>query len=669
MFLFSTTLSLVLGLYFARNNLIISILISIAYLAFILWRFGKKKFLIVAALFGIGVLLPRVTFKPNSGPDYGGIVIDARDNYYLFQSKFERYYVYSKDNDFEIGDRLILKADVTSLKSTSYESQFDFKEYLRNKGITKELVVKKIDIKHQSIIKIHQFKKSFLSKFDENTATLVSAFLFNDKDYSSPLVNYADNNSVLFLFSLSGVYLHVLFVIANYLFLLKFSKKTSNILTFTLFLPLAFFSFTKIGTLRVFGLYLLKILNEFFLKRKFTHIELVSILALIFLSIDYHLVYQEAFYIGFLLSVLAPIILNATKCIKNKKLKRLDSYLLFILVLFPMQTRNGFYTPFYTLKITILFPLNLIFILLSCLCVVLPLFSPINFLGKGLTWILEKMDTYNVRIPFGNWGGAFSILFLSGVLLLVFYLEAVRIKHAKIAVLCLMIMTTISVVPLQKPLSNCVYFVNVGQGDSIIIKNRNHTVMIDTGGVSSFDMATETLIPFMAKKKITHIDALILTHDDFDHSGAKDSLIENFRVDNLLTKKNQFPYQIGDLNINNLNTYNFDEANDNSLVLSLDFMGKKFLFMGDASVKTEEKIIEKYDVDCDILKVGHHGSNTSTSEKFLKATSPNEAVVSCGAKNKYGHPHEEIIERLKKYSVKIRRTDEEGTICYFSLRS
>ena len=669
MFLFSTTLSLVLGLYFARNNLVISILISIAYLAFILWRFGKKKFLIVAALFGIGVLLPRVTFKPNSDPDYGGIVIDARDNYYLFQSKFERYYVYSKDNDFEIGDRLILKADVTPLKSTSYESQFDFKEYLRNKGITKELVVKKIDIKHQSIIKIHQFKKSFLSKFDENTATLVSAFLFNDKDYSSPLVNYADNSSVLFLFSLSGVYLHVLFVIANYLFLLKFSKKTSNILTFTLFLPLAFFSFTKIGTLRVFGLYLLKILNEFFLKRKFTHIELVSILALIFLSIDYHLVYQEAFYIGFLLSVLAPIILNATKCIKNKKLKRLDSYLLFILVLFPMQTRNGFYTPFYTLKITILFPLNLIFILLSCLCVVLPLFSPINFLGKGLTWILEKMDTYNVRIPFGNWGGAFSILFLSGVLLLVFYLEAVRIKHAKIAVLCLMIMTTISVVPLQEPLSNCVYFVNVGQGDSIIIKNRNHTVMIDTGGVSSFDMATETLIPFMAKKKITHIDALILTHDDFDHSGAKDSLIENFRVDNLLTEKNQFPYQIGDLNINNLNTYNFDEANDNSLVLSLDFMGKKFLFMGDASVETEEKILEKYDVDCDILKVGHHGSNTSTSEKFLKAASPNEAVVSCGAKNKYGHPHESIIERLKKYNVKIRRTDEEGTICYFSLRS
>ena len=286
MFLLCTTLSLVLGLYFARNSIVISILITLAYFVFILYRFGKKKFLVVIVFFGLGVLVPRITFKPNSGPDYGGIVIDARDNYYLFQSKFERYYLYSEENDFEIGDKLVLKGEVKDLKITTYESRFDFKRYLNNKGITKELVVKKYDITRHSIIKIHHFKKNFLSKFDENTATLISAFLFNDKDYSSSLVKFAESSSVLFLFSLSGVYLHVLFVIANYLFLLRFSKKTSNILTFLLFLPLAFFSFTKIGTLRVFGLYLLKIVNEFLYKRKFTHIQLVSILALIFVIID-----------------------------------------------------------------------------------------------------------------------------------------------------------------------------------------------------------------------------------------------------------------------------------------------------------------------------------------------------------------------------------------------
>ena len=667
MFLLCTTLSLVLGLYFARNSIVISILITLAYFVFILYRFGKKKFLVVIVFFGLGVLVPRITFKPNSGPDYGGIVIDARDNYYLFQSKFERYYLYSEENDFEIGDKLVLKGEVKDLKITTYESRFDFKRYLNNKGITKELVVKKYDITRHSIIKIHHFKKNFLSKFDENTATLISAFLFNDKDYSSSLVKFAESSSVLFLFSLSGVYLHVLFVIANYLFLLRFSKKTSNILTFLLFLPLAFFSFTKIGTLRVFGLYLLKIVNEFLYKRKFTHIQLVSILALIFVIIDYHLVYQEAFYIGFLLSVFAPILLNATKCIKNKRKRKLVSSLLFIIIIFPLQVRDAQYTPFYSFKTLILLPINFVFIVSSSLCTFLPITKIVAFIGKALAWILEKMDIFNIHIPFGNWGGAFSILFISGVLLLVFYLEAVRLKHVKIAVICLLTMITISVVPLQEPLSNSVYFVNVGQGDSIIIKNKSHTVMIDTGGNKSFDMAKESLIPFMNKKKITHIDALILTHDDFDHSGAKDSLVENFRVKNVLTKKNQFPYQIGDLYIENLNTFDFDEANDNSLVLSLDFIGKKFLFMGDASVKTEEKILSKYNVDCDILKVGHHGSNTSSSEKFIKSASPKEAIISCGEKNLYGHPHNEIIERLTKYNVKVRRTDKEGTICYFSL--
>ena len=669
MFLLCTTFALVLGLYFARNNIVISIIISLAFLIFILYRFGKKKLVVVIFVFALGVLIPQIPIKSNSQPSFEGTVIDARDNYYLFQSKFERYYVYSEDNDFEIGDRLTLKGEVKAFKSTTYESRFDFKSYLEKKGVTKEIVVKDYLVNKKSIITVHQFKKEFLSKFDENTSTLISPFLFNDKDYSSQVVKTASSNSVLFLFSLSGVYLHVLFAIAEYLYLLRFSKRNSKILTFFTFLPLALFSFTKIGTLRVFGLYLLKIVNEFLLKRKFNHIQLVSILALIFLTIDYHLVYQEAFYIGFLLSIMAPIILNATKCINSKHKRKLVSFLLFLALVFPIQINSGIFNPFYSTNILILIPVSFIFLVLSCFSLLIPLYKPVTAIGKGLSWILEKMDTYNVRIPFGDWGGTFSILFITVLLLLVYFLESVRIKHVKVAVMCLLSLTVLSMVPLQEPFSNCVYFVNVGQGDSIIIKNKSHTVMIDTGGYKSFDMATESLIPFMNKKKITHIDALILTHDDFDHSGAKDSLIENFKVDNVLTEKNQFPYQIGDLYIENLNTFNFDEANDNSLVLSLEFIGKKFLFTGDASVKTEEKILSKYNVDCDILKVGHHGSNTSTSEKFLKACSPEEAVISCGGKNYYGHPHQEIIDRLNKYNVKIRRTDEEGTICYSSLRA
>ena len=663
---FCTALSLVIGLYFARYNLVVSILISIAYFVFVLWKYGKKKFVVFIAFFAIGVFIPRVTFASNNGPDYGGIVIDARDNYYIFQSKFERYYVYSKGNDFEIGDQLVIEGGVKEIKQNTFESQFNFKSYLFNRGVGKELVVKKAVINRRSALKLNQFKKKFLAHYDENTATLISAFLFNDKDYSSDLVKRADSNNVLFLFSLSGVYLHALFAIANYLLLLRFTKKTSRILTFTIFIPFAIFSFTKIGTIRVFGLYILKTINEFFLKRKRSHVELVSLLALIFLTIDYHLVYQEAFYIGFLLSIIAPVALSALKFLKKWK-QKVASTLLFYGFTFPLRVRSSYLCPLTFVEMLMFIPLNFLFLVSSMLSVVIPIYKPTVFIGKAIIWVLEGMDAINLRIPFGNWGGAFIYLYLTVFLLLVFYLESVRIKHAKIAIACLAVMITISVVPLQEPISNCVYFVNVGQGDSIIIKNKTYTVMIDTGGYKSFDMAEETLIPFMNKKKITHIDALILSHDDFDHAGAKDSLIEKFKVYEVLTEPEQFPYQIGDLKFENLNDFGFEEENDKSLVLSLNFIGKKFLFTGDASVKTEEKMIEKYDVDCDILKVGHHGSNTSTSEKFLKLASPEEAVISCGEKNYYGHPHQEIIDRLKKYNVKIRRTDQEGTICYFSL--
>ena len=663
---FCTALSLVIGLYFARYNLVVSILISIAYFVFVLWKYGKKKVVVFIAFFAIGVFIPRVTFASNNGPDYGGIVIDARDNYYIFQSKFERYYVYSKGNDFEIGDQLVIEGGVKEIKQNTFESQFNFKSYLFNRGVGKELVVKKAVINRRSALKLNQFKKKFLAHYDENTATLISAFLFNDKDYSSDLVKRADSNNVLFLFSLSGVYLHALFAIANYLLLLRFTKKTSRILTFTIFIPFAIFSFTKIGTLRVFGLYILKTINEFFLKRKRSHVELVSLLALIFLTIDYHLVYQEAFYIGFLLSIIAPVALSALKFLKKWK-QKVASTLLFYGFTFPLRVRSSYLCPLTFVEMLMFIPLNFLFLVSSMLSVVIPIYKPTILIGKAIIWVLEGMDAINLRIPFGNWGGAFIYLYLTVFLLLVFYLESVRIKHAKIAIACLAVMITISVVPLQEPISNCVYFVNVGQGDSIIIKNKIYTVMIDTGGYKSFDMAEETLIPFMNKKKITHIDALILSHDDFDHAGAKDSLIEKFKVYEVLTEPEQFPYQIGDLKFENLNDFGFEEENDKSLVLSLNFIGKKFLFTGDASVNTEEKMIEKYDVDCDILKVGHHGSNTSTSEKFLKLATPEEAVISCGEKNYYGHPQQEIVDRLKKYNVKIRRTDQEGTICYFSL--
>ena len=231
----------------------------------------------------------------------------------------------------------------------------------------------------------------------------------------------------------------------------------------------------------------------------------------------------------------------------------------------------------------------------------------------------------------------------------------------------ILISISFNFLPVTNIISSEVSFINVGQGDSCLIRKGTTTVMIDTGGLSYKDIAKETLIPFLRKKRIYNIDLLIITHDDFDHNGGVSSLISNFRVKKYVTDYQQFPIRVNGMTFTNYNSYiqSDSEDNNNSLVIGFKLHKKNYLVMGDAPKEVEEKIInDNPSIKCDILKVGHHGSNTSTSEKFVSYLKPKEAVISCGYKNIYGHPHKSVIDILNQYKVKIRRTDKEGTINY-----
>ena len=224
---------------------------------------------------------------------------------------------------------------------------------------------------------------------------------------------------------------------------------------------------------------------------------------------------------------------------------------------------------------------------------------------------------------------------------------------------------SLSFLPIAPMFSMQVSFINVGQGDSILIRDRSTVVLLDTGGNISFDMAEEVLIPYLRKQRIYHIDCLIASHHDFDHIGAKDSLEANFDVRDFVDSKDRFPLTVGNITFQNWNIYPAQEENDASLVIQTEFMGKKWVFTGDAPTEIEKRILrDGIDVDCDILKIGHHGSITSTSTEWLLATSPEEAVISVGTGNSYGHPNEEVLLRLKGLGIRIRRTDQEGTITY-----
>lgn len=228
-----------------------------------------------------------------------------------------------------------------------------------------------------------------------------------------------------------------------------------------------------------------------------------------------------------------------------------------------------------------------------------------------------------------------------------------------------------------------VYYIDVGQADSILIVNQNQSALIDAGNNED----GESVVNFIKSKGITKLDYVIGTHPHEDHIGGLDDVINNIDVDKIylpkiqtntktyedvlqaIQNKNQKinlfnkgdKFTIGDANLEVMTDSILDKNNLNlsSNIIRMEFNGTSFLFTGDAETENEKTITWP---QTDILKVGHHGSTTSTSKNFLKQIKPKYAIISVGKDNDYGHPNEKILERLENADVEIFRTDECGTI-------
>ncbi|HBF8338512.1 MBL fold metallo-hydrolase [Clostridioides difficile] len=237
-----------------------------------------------------------------------------------------------------------------------------------------------------------------------------------------------------------------------------------------------------------------------------------------------------------------------------------------------------------------------------------------------------------------------------------------------------------------------IHIIDVGQGDSILVQTpTNKNILIDGGDEDSENI----IISYLRQKRIKTIDIIIATHPDSDHIGSLDNVIKKFNVNsiympeqstdseayqnliNSCTDKNlsiQHLYKNDVLNIdNNINIYVLspsyiqEESNLNSIVFKLTFNDNSFLFMGDAEEENEKEILHSFKLNnINFIKIGHHGSNSSSSLEFIKKISPDIAAISCGYKNQYGHPHSEVINNLKQNHVSIYRTDRIGDIVFYS---
>ena len=236
-----------------------------------------------------------------------------------------------------------------------------------------------------------------------------------------------------------------------------------------------------------------------------------------------------------------------------------------------------------------------------------------------------------------------------------------------------------------------VRFIDVGQGDSILISSNGHNAMIDFG--NNADNGRE-LASKLKEYSISSFDCLFITHYDSDHIGGADTVLDRFDVENVIlpttSGEKSSAYRqvetslettdaniinastgklikIGDFNLEIVGYYkNEEESNDRSLVIFAEIDGIKFLFSGDIGTKIENKLMsQKKNIDCDVYKASHHGSKSANSYKFLKYITPEYTVISCGAGNSYGHPHEEVVSSLEKVDSEIYRTDEDGDVTFY----
>ena len=607
---------------------------------------------------------------------------NLRGTYYFETEEDLRYF----KSNYNLGDIIKVKGTLEVPNNNTIPNTFNYKKYLYHKKINYILKIdnfSKLKDNKNILLKI----KNDILKRIENTKhnNYLYAFILGKSSYiDNESYNNYKINGVTHLFALSGLHVSLFSgIILLILNKLKLNEKLSFIIT-SMFL--IFFSFIASFTpsiLRATIFFILSSLNKIY----YTFIKPKNILFLTF-SI---LIFKNPFYIfdtGFILSFTITyfiLLLNESITIKDNIKSILIISLLSFLSSLPIIINLSYEINIIGFINNILFiPLvtNIIFPF-SIIVIIIPKLSFILFI---LTNIMEFISKYssnllNITIYFQR---------LNYFEIIIYYiLLIVSIKKSKKVIFILFIFILILYIKPSFDKDTYIYFIDVSQGDSaLIVTKNNKSILVDTGGKlnykndtwkqknKEFNLMASSIIPFFKSIGLKKIDYLLITHGDADHAGYSIELLNNYKVMNKYTnkgRKNSLEKKINissletkylkidDIEIYSLNDSIYNNENKDSLVLLFKIYNYKFLFMADADKEVEKNIIEKYNLkNIDVLKVGHHGSKTSTDESFINELTPKYSIISVGKNNKFGHPNIETLNTLKK--SKILRTDELGTI-------
>lgn len=576
-------------------------------------------------------------------------------------------------NNLSYGDKIKVKGTLITPSKNTNQNTFNYQKYLYYKKIyylVEATSINKIANNHNYLYTI---KNTLYQKIDKlKSSNYIKTLLFCDNTLSKEIKESYRINGISHLFSVSGMHINF-FVSIIYLYLNKitYNKRIKYLIT-NIFIITYLILFPSSSLLRSAVMSILYSIN-YLLKLKIKKIDILLLTLGVSLLINPFIIYDLGYIYSYTITFFL-VLSSSTLKKKNKINKIIYISLLSFLVSIPITIYNSYEINIISILLNIiLVPIISIIILpLTILTYIFPILDSILYLFTNtletISLFISKINITKIIFP----KPSLLIIVLYYIIFLLSY------QNKKYFYLNIILLIIIYIYPYLNSNFEVVMF-EVGEADCHLIKypyNKN-TILIDTGK-NEYKIKNE-VIPYLKSIGIKKIDYLIITHGDEDHIGGSITLINNFQVKNVILNKGTFtdlekeliknlnkkkiPYQINinKINLSNhtiylLNNTKYNNENDNSIITYFTYQKYKFLYMGDASITTEDNLLENYNLNnIAILKVGHHGSNTSSSKDFISQINPSISLISVGENNIYHHPNKEVINNLSK--SRIYRTD------------
>ena len=661
----------------------------------------------------------------------------------------------------KIGNIIKVRGKLRQFEEAANKGNFDSKKYYLSLGFYGKIEAGTIEVINSDYSGIRQglyeMRMEIIERMEKlcsdnkgifsiinNKNGIIGAIILGDKtDLDSGIKELYSVSGIAHILAISGLHISFIGMAIYRLLRRRFRFLFSAAVSIPVVLSFGIMSGFGISTIRAIIMFILKIIGEV-LGRKYDAITAISLAGLVLLVQNPFVVCNSGFQMSFGAIIAIVLILPIVEEIlntDNKIIKVLSANFTISLVMNPILAWNYYELPTFSFLLNIVVvPLMSVVIVSSivgifCSCIMFGLGKIVIFPGCGIlelyTFLCNIINKNSVAsIVVGQPKVTIIIVYYAILLVVLFGLKNIRTKYTRAEKERNIIKKETGLVLEKKAkkerrikgqnvklrlacivgflLLNCliyyipnpgfyITFINVGQGDGILIHGDNGTkVMVDGGSTSEKQVAKNCIVPYLKAEGIGTIDYSIITHTDKDHISGILEILENnnsnrIRIKNLVMpdinmKDDTYNELIEKAKLKKINvlyikkgdtlslgktkikciypetTTTASDKNDYCTVLSVKNKTSKILLTGDISKEIEEKIKDDIEENYTVLKVAHHGSNYSSSEKFLKKVNPKYSIISVGKNNSYGHPGNETMERLRKQGGVIYRTDEKGGI-------